>query len=99
MMPLSRIVEDLEEFDEFAAAMTVPDQGMNLAAEKVDAGQQAHRAVAFVFKLACDAASNAPWSKARWLRSTIARVPVGNRRLRSKPRLGWYRWRAGKRKT
>src|SRR6516165_6300204 len=29
----------LEEFDEFAAAMTVPDQGMNLAAEKVDAGQ------------------------------------------------------------
>src|SRR6266576_286332 len=32
-------VEELEEFDEFAAAMTVPDQGMNLAAEKVDAGQ------------------------------------------------------------
>src|SRR6516164_5783607 len=32
-------VEEFEEFDEFAAAMTVPDQGMNLAAEKVDAGQ------------------------------------------------------------
>src|SRR5215468_8332457 len=43
-------IEELEEFDEFAAAMTVPDQGMNLAAEKVDAGQQAHRAVAFIFK-------------------------------------------------
>ena len=45
------------------------------------------------------AASSAPWSKARWLRSTIARVPVGNRRSRSKPRLGWCRWRAGKRRT
>jgi hypothetical protein len=40
-------IEELEEFDEFAAAMTVPDQGMNLAADKVDAGQQADRAVAF----------------------------------------------------
>jgi hypothetical protein len=27
---------------------------MNFAAEKVDAGQQAHRAVAFIFKLACE---------------------------------------------
>ena len=44
-------VKELEEFDEFAAAMTVPDQGMNLAADKVDAGQQAHRAVAFIFEL------------------------------------------------
>src|SRR5437016_6251075 len=33
-------------------------------------------------------ASSAPWSKARWPRSTIAHVPVGNRRSRSKPRLG-----------
>jgi hypothetical protein len=40
-------------------------------------------------------ASSAPWSKARWPRSTIARVPVGNRRSRSKPRLGWCRWHAG----
>src|ERR1700746_278507 len=47
-------VEEFEEFDEFAAAMTVPDEGMNFAAEKVDAGQQAHRAVAFIFKLACE---------------------------------------------
>jgi hypothetical protein len=28
------------EFDEFAAAMTVPDQGMNLAAEKLDAASK-----------------------------------------------------------
>jgi hypothetical protein len=45
------------------------------------------------------ATSNAPWSKPLWLRSTIARVPAGNRGSRSKPRLGWYRWRAGKPKT
>src|SRR5262249_11427734 len=32
----------------------VDDQGMNLAADKVDAGQQAHRAVAFIFKLTCE---------------------------------------------
>ncbi len=36
-------------------------------------------------------------SKARWPRSAIARVPVGNRRLCSKPRFGWYSrfWRRG----
>jgi hypothetical protein len=45
-------MKELEESEEFAAAMTVPDQGMNLAADKVDASQ--HRAVAFVFKLACE---------------------------------------------
>src|SRR6516164_9308292 len=47
-------IKELEEFDEFAAAITVPDQGVNLAAVEVDAGQQAHRAVAFIFKLACE---------------------------------------------
>ena len=52
-------IEELEEFDEFAAAMTVPDQGVNLAAEKVDAGQQAHRAVAFIFELACEGGMHA----------------------------------------
>jgi hypothetical protein len=40
-------IDELEEFDEFAAAMTVPGQGVKLAADEVDAGQQAHRAVAF----------------------------------------------------
>ena len=44
-------VEQLEEFDEFATAMTIPDQGMNLATDKIDTGQQADRAVAFIFKL------------------------------------------------
>src|SRR5580704_10798419 len=30
--------------------------------------------------------------KARWLRSTIALAPAGNRRSRWRPRLGWWRW-------
>src|ERR1700704_2253889 len=47
-------VEELEEFVEFASAMTIPDQGMNLTADKVDTGQQADRAVAFIFKLTCE---------------------------------------------
>ena len=34
-------VEKLEEFDEFAAAMAIPDQGMDFAGKQVDAGQQA----------------------------------------------------------
>jgi hypothetical protein len=41
-------VEQPEEFDEFATAMTM---GMNLTADKIDTGQRADRAVAFIFKL------------------------------------------------
>jgi hypothetical protein len=39
-------------------------------------------------------ASSAPWSKARWLLSTIARALAENLRSPSKPRRGWCRWRA-----
>src|SRR6204780_3556618 len=42
-------VEKLEEFDEFAAAMAIPDQGMDLAGKQVDAGQKADCAVALIF--------------------------------------------------
>ena len=45
-------VEDLEELDEFAAAVAVPDEGVNLAGEQIDAGQQTDRAVALVFMIA-----------------------------------------------
>ena len=34
-------IEKLEEFDELSAAMTIPDQRMNLASEQIDASQQA----------------------------------------------------------
>ena len=36
-------VEQLEEVDELAAAMTILDQGVNLAGQQVDAGHQASR--------------------------------------------------------
>src|SRR5277367_2396081 len=48
------VVEKLEEFDEFAAAMAVLDQRMDLAGDEVDAGQQADRAVALIFMLTCE---------------------------------------------
>jgi hypothetical protein len=45
-------IEKLKEFDEFAAAMAIPDQGVNLTGEQIDAGQQADCAVTFVFMIA-----------------------------------------------
>jgi hypothetical protein len=47
-------VEKREEFDEFAAAMAILDQRMDLAGDEVDAGQQAGSAVALVFMLPCE---------------------------------------------
>ena len=47
-------VEDLEELDEFAAAVAVLDEGVNLPGEQIDAGQQTDRAVALVLVIARD---------------------------------------------
>src|SRR5208282_1498807 len=44
--------EKLEEFNEFAAAVAVVDEGVDLAGEQIDAGQQADRAVALVLVIA-----------------------------------------------
>src|ERR1700728_163042 len=44
-------VEELEEFDEFAAAMAVSDEGMELAGQQIDASQQTERAMALVFMI------------------------------------------------
>ncbi len=44
-------VEKLEEFDELSAAVAVSDQGMDLAAEQINPGQQAERAMAFVLMI------------------------------------------------
>ena len=51
---VSRIggIEKLEKFDEFAAAMTVPDEGMNLTGEQINTGQQTDSAMAFIFVIA-----------------------------------------------
>ena len=45
-------VEELEEFNEFAAAVAVLDEGVDLAGEQIDAGQQADRSVALVLVVA-----------------------------------------------
>jgi hypothetical protein len=45
-------VDKLEEFDEFAAAVAIPDEGMNLTGQQIDAGQQTDGAVALVFMIA-----------------------------------------------
>src|SRR5208337_2089040 len=38
-------IEELEELNEFAAAVAVLDEGVDLAGEQIDAGQQADRSV------------------------------------------------------
>ena len=48
------LIEELEELDELAAAVAILDQGVHLAGEQIDAGQQADRAVALVFMVACE---------------------------------------------
>ena len=45
-------VEKLEKFNEFAAAVAVLDESMDLAGEQIDAGQQTDRAVALIFMIA-----------------------------------------------
>ncbi len=45
-------VENLEELDEFAAAVAVLDEGVNLPGEQINAGQQTDRAVALVLVIA-----------------------------------------------
>ena len=45
-------IDELEEFDEFAAAVAVLDEGVNLPGEQIDAGQQTDRAVALVLVIA-----------------------------------------------
>jgi hypothetical protein len=44
-------IETLEEFDEFAAAMAILDNRVDLAGDEVDAGQQADRTMALIFML------------------------------------------------
>ena len=45
-------IKKLEEFDKLAAAMAVFDQGVDLAGEQIDPGQQAERAMALVLMIA-----------------------------------------------
>ena len=45
-------IKKLEEFNELAAAVAVFDQGVDLAGEQIDPGQQAERARARVLMVA-----------------------------------------------
>jgi hypothetical protein len=47
-----RSIDKFEELDELPAAVTVSDQGMDLAGEQINSGQQAERAMAFVLMIA-----------------------------------------------
>ena len=44
-------IDQLEEFDELAAAVALPDERVNLAGEQIDPGQQAQCAMTFVFMI------------------------------------------------
>ena len=52
-------VQQLEEFDELTAAMAILDQGMHLAGEQVDPGEQADGAVTLVFVIALESLMSA----------------------------------------
>ena len=47
-------VEPAEEFDEFAAAMAIPHQGVHLARQQIDARHQAHCSMPLVLVIAAD---------------------------------------------
>jgi hypothetical protein len=43
------LVEQLEEFDELATAMAILDQGVNLAAQEINPGENAHGSAPDIF--------------------------------------------------
>src|SRR6516162_8428050 len=45
-------VDKLEKFDEFATAVAIPDKGVNLTGQQIDAGQQTYGTVALIFMIA-----------------------------------------------
>ena len=57
------LIEELEELDELAAAVAILDQGVHLAGQQIDAGQQADRAVALVFMVACEGRMDAGFGR------------------------------------
>ena len=44
-------IEELEKFDELAAAMAVSDESMDFAGQQIDTSQQTERAMALVFMI------------------------------------------------
>jgi len=56
-------IKKLEEFNKLSAAVTVSDQGMNLAGEQIDPGQQAKRAVPLVLMITREGRVNAGFGR------------------------------------
>src|SRR6266508_60455 len=59
-------VEEREEFDELTAAVTILDQGMDFAGDKINPRQQAERAVALIFVIARDGRMHAGHGRQVW---------------------------------
>ena len=78
------LIEELEELDELAAAVAILDQGVHLAGQQIDAGQQADRAVALVFMVACEGRMHAGFGgqigRRRCDRLDTGRLVVGDDR-------------------
>jgi hypothetical protein len=75
-------VKPLEEADEFARPIAILDTGMHLAGQQIDPGQQAQRAMTFVFMIACkkvfrETASGAKTDRAE-LRKMLAKLEDGD---------------------
>ena len=68
-------IEELEELDELAAAVAIFHQGVNLAGQQVDTGQQADRAVALVFVVAREGRMNAGFGRQSGAVVAIAWMP------------------------
>src|SRR6516165_1158935 len=56
-------IDKLEKFDEFATAVAVLDNGMNLPGEQIDAGQQSDRAVSLVLMVASEGRTDAGFGR------------------------------------
>jgi hypothetical protein len=67
-------IEKLEKFDEFAAAMTVPDERVNLTGEQVNTGQQTDSATAFIFVIAVEGRVHAGLAYTSWQKTEFSRI-------------------------
>ena len=79
-------IEKLEEFDELAAAVALPDERVDLAGEQIDPGQQAERAMAFVLMIPREARMAAwHWRQIRCRRGDGLDFQASRRKRRSRP--------------
>src|SRR5215469_14133137 len=61
-------IDQLEELDELTTAVAILDKGVNLTGQQIDAGQQADRAVTFVFMIAREGRVSTRLGRQIWCR-------------------------------